>query len=201
MRFTWLTISAASLALAGCGGGADEPNLATAEGGAVENEGPAPVEGSGASPAAPPTAANGQQYVDLAGGSDLYEIESARLAQEKATRPEIRSLAQMILADHQRSTAELGRAAGQAQPPLTAAPRLNPEQQANVQALRTATGAAFDQEYLRQQVRAHEQALTLVTAYAAGGEVEPLRAHASSVAGPIQTHLARARELAAPPPQ
>lgn len=193
MRLKLLTLSAL-LALGACGG--DDPrNAAIAEGNAVE------AAAAEAAAPAPATAANGRQYVDLAGASDLYEIESARLAQEKAQRPEVRELAGAILADHRRSTAELARAARAAQPPLNAAPALDSEQQANMAALRSAAAGAFDQEYLRQQVRAHERALTLVTAYAAGGEVDSLRAHAASAAGPIQRHLARARELAAPQPQ
>jgi putative membrane protein len=107
----------------------------------------------------------------------------------------------MLAADHRRSTAELGRAARQARPPLNLAPVLNAQQQANVQALSAAAGEAFDREYLRQQVRAHEQALTLVAAYASTGEVEPLRRHAAAVAERVQRHLARARELEVPAPR
>ncbi|MGZ8313452.1 MAG: DUF4142 domain-containing protein, partial [Allosphingosinicella sp.] len=83
-------------------------------------------------------------------------------------------------------------------PPISATPAMTPAQQANVQALRDAAGAAFDQLYLEQQVSAHEQALTVVTDYAAGGEVPDLRQHASAAAGPIYQHLTRARALAEP---
>lgn len=200
MRFGTMMVSAAALAIAGCGGGDghDETNLAAADGNAVGNVAdPAANASAGASA----TASNGRQYVELAGAGDLYEIESARLAQEKATRTEIRELAGMILADHQRSTTELTTAAGQAQPPITATPAMNAEQQANIQALQAASGEAFDREYLAQQVRAHEQALSLVTSYAASGDVESLRQHAATVADPIQRHLSRARELQVPAPE
>lgn len=198
MRFGLITFSAAVLALAACGGsggGDDEANVATADGNAVD----APAANSAVP--APATAADGRQYVELAGGSDLYEIESARLAQQRAASDDVKELAAMILADHQRSTEELVRAAGEAQPPIDVAPAMTAEQQSNLRALQAASGEAFDLEYLRQQVRAHEQALTLVTSYAAGGDVPSLRQHASNVAGPIQRHLARARELQTPQPE
>jgi putative membrane protein len=203
MRIHALLITSAALALAACGGGAaDEANQAGAEGNTIENLAAPPA---GLAPGSAPTAANGQQYVELAGASDLYEIEAARMAIEKSTTAEIRQLAQMILADHQRSTTELNAAAREAEPALTVATQLNADQQAQVDALRAASGSAFDQLYIEQQVQAHEQALTLVTAYAAEGDVESLRRHASTVAGPIQTHLQRARELvenaAAPEPE
>lgn len=136
-----------------------------------------------------------EQYVARASASDLYEIEAARLAIEKAERPEVKELARMILADHQRSTEALTVAARQATPPLTVEPQLDAAKQANMDALRAANGAAFDTEYLRQQVAAHEEALALVEPYAQGGEVAQLREHASTVAGPIRQHLERARVL------
>jgi len=184
-------------ALAGCGT-ADQPNQAAAD---RQARGNVARPAANAAAPAPATAATGRQYVELAGAGDLYEIESARLAQQKARRPEVREFAGMLLAEHRRSTAALERAAARAQPPIRTGPALNAEQQANLQALAAARGATFDPVWLRQQVNAHEQALTLVTAYAASGEVEALRQHAASVAGPIQRHLARARELEVPAPR
>ena len=204
MRFHLLTIGAAALTLSGCGGEVpDQGNVGTAEGRAAGTAGGpgARTPATNPAPATPETASSGAQFVALAGGGDLFEIESARIAQQKAQRPDVREFAAMLLADHQRSTAQLTRAAAQARPPLAAAPVLNAEQQANRQALRAANGRAFDAVYLRQQVNAHEQAMNLVTSYAAGGDVEPLRRHAAAVAEPIQRHLARARQLEVPPPR
>lgn len=147
--------------------------------------------------AAVPTAA---EYVTKAAGSDLYEIDSAGLAEQKATNPEIRVLAVMIRDDHRRSTEQLTAAAGQMQPPLAVTPALDPAQQAEIEALRGATGPAFDQEYLRQQIAAHEAALAMAESYAQGGDNETLRQHASTVAATIRQHLERARALNAPPP-
>lgn len=203
MSARWSMLAPVAAALGACGGGgsgaADE---ATAQRSAIENAGAGgttpPVAGS--APATMQTPSNAQQYVALAAAGDLFEIESARIAQQKSQRPDVRQFAAMILADHQRSSAELARAAGQVRPAISAPPVLSAEQQANLQALGTANGRAFDIVYLRQQVIAHEQALNLVTSYASSGEVEPLRRHAASVAEPIRRHLARARELEVPAP-
>ncbi len=192
---TRLWLASFTLALAACGGGdLEDEGVVDANVVAANGAETVALPGNEAA-AAGATATNGQQYVALASASDLFEIESARLAQEKAERPEVRELAGMILTDHERSTRELTAAAQQAQPPLTVAPQLDPEQQSNIAALRQATGAAFDQAWLDQQVRAHERALTLVTGFAQSGDVPALRQHASTVSGPIQQHLTRAREL------
>jgi putative membrane protein len=125
----------------------------------------------------------------------MYEIQSARIALQKAENAEVGGLAQMILSDHQRSSARLAEAGGQAQPPLTPAPVLSPSQQTSIEALQRARGEAFDREWLHQQVIAHQQALDLAAAYARGGDSEPLRHHAAGTIASIQTHLTRARRL------
>ena len=187
-----LAITSAALALVACGG-PDSENGSSAQGSAVMNGAP---PGAGPAPANPmPT--NAQQYVALASGGDMFEIQSARIALEKAESAEVRGLAQMILADHQRSSAQLAEAGAQAQPPLTPAPALNPSQQESIEALQRTRGVAFDAEWLRQQVVAHQHALDAAAAYARGGDSEPLRRHAAATIAPIQTHLTRARRLEA----
>ena len=141
--------------------------------------------------------ATGQDYASMAAASDMYEIESAQLAMEKTQNAQIRELAQMIVTDHQAATAALRTAAAQAQPAITVTPQLNAEQQANMEALRAATGDAFERLYLQQQVQAHEKALAMLRAYAQNGDVAQLREHASNTAAPVERHLERARELMA----
>jgi putative membrane protein len=178
--------------IAACGGPENE-NAATASKSAVTNGAP---PGEAPAPANPqPT--NALQYVALASAGDMFEIQSARIALQKSPSAEVRGLAQMILADHQRSSSQLGQAGAQAQPPITPAPVLSPSQQASIEALQRAQGAAFDREWLHQQIAAHQQALDLAAAYARRGDSEPLRGHAAASIAPIQTHLTRARSLEA----
>lgn len=195
-----LLIASAALALAACGGNGsqvDPANNAMNDLGTEAGNETMPGNDGAAAGADPdaPTASTGQEYATMAAASDLYEIESARLATERTQNAGIRELAQMIVTDHERSTAELRTAAQQAQPPITVSPEMNPEQQADMEALRSATATEFDRLYLEQQVAAHRKALNLVQHYAQNGDAAPLRQHASTVAGPIQTHLERARTL------
>ena len=202
MRLHTILAAGTAMLLSACGGQGDRNAQPAAEANVIENLALPP---DGLAPAgAAPTASSGQEYVDLAGSSDLFEIESARLAIEKATRPELRELAQTLLAHHQRSTTQLTAAVRETGEPLDMNPQLSPEQQARIQALRAASGAAFDALYLDQQMEAHERALTLAAAYASEGQVDALRGHASAMAAPIQDHLSRIRALAQiaaePPP-
>lgn len=147
------------------------------------------MNGSAAAPA------NGQDYAAMAAASDMFEIESSKLAQEKAQNADVKAFAQMLVTEHQKSTADLKTAAGQAQPAVTVTPQMNAEQAANLEALRAASGAEFDRLYLQQQVPAHEKALAMLQGYAASGDVPSLKQHASMTTGPVEKHLARAREL------
>ncbi len=199
MKAHIILASAATLALAACGGSesttaneavADNAVLDTADNMVDDNM----VGGNMMAPPAA-TAANGQEYATMAAAGDLYEIESSRLALEKAQNAQVKELAQMIITDHEKSTADLKTAAGEAQPAITVTPALNAEQQANMEALRAASAADFDRLYISQQIPAHEKTLALVQDYAGKGEVVSLKAHAATVTAPVQRHLERLRTM------
>ena len=81
-----VTAAAAAAMLASCGGaGSDAANEATAEGSAAGNgsQGNASLPVTDRRPPTPPTAENAQQYVALVAASDLFEIETARVALER----------------------------------------------------------------------------------------------------------------------
>ena len=155
----------------------------------------------GAGASAPATAvatdampANAQGFVDAAAASDMFELESSRLAQAKAKDQAVKGFSQMMIDDHTKSSTELSNAAAKATPPATVAPKLTAEQQANLDKLRAAT-TDFDKQYARMQVMAHEKALALMQSYAAGGDSQPLKDFASRTAPIINEHLTRAKSL------
>ncbi|NJC32951.1 putative membrane protein [Sphingomonas jejuensis] len=143
------------------------------------------------SPQTPTTAA---AFVPMAGASDLYEIQSSQLALEKSRNEDVRRYAQMMITHHRQTTEQVTAAAREAgltpRPPV-----LNPEQRANVAALRRLSGAGFDRTYLTQQVRAHEQALALHSTYADRGDQPALRRAAAGARPIVQQHLDEVRTL------
>ena len=193
MKIRVLMVTAVAFALAACGA---SEQATTADNVAHDNmamdAGDLTVDNAVVGTAMPAT---GHDYATLAAGGDMYEIESSRLAIDKSQNADVKQLAQMIVTDHEKATADLKTAAGRAQPPITVVAAMNPGQQANLDMLRAADTKTFDQIYLRQQVAAHQEALAMIQAYAATGEVLPLKEHATAVAGPIQKHLGRAQQL------
>lgn len=132
-------------------------------------------------------------YVEMAAASDLFEIQSSQLAVQRATRPEVKEFARMLIQHHQQTTAQLTAAATAAGTPPT--PDLMPMQAQMMSELRNASGGDFDGVYMRQQVPAHEMALALHSNYASSGDTEALRAVASAAVPIVQQHLDRARQL------
>jgi putative membrane protein len=134
-------------------------------------------------------------YAMMAGASDLYEIQSSQMAVQRASRPEVRQYAQMLIQHHQMTTQQLmgaARAAGLNPPP----PRLLPMQQRMLSELSRASGASFDRMYIMQQVPAHQVALNLHRNYAARGDRQPLRTVAGNAVPIVTQHLNEAQRMA-----
>lgn len=173
-RIMLAATAAASLSLAACDPAMNGPETATAPGEMT------------------PTAA--MPFVMMAGASDLFEIESSRMAVQKAQRPEVRQYAQMLIQHHMMTTQQVtaaARAAGMNPPP----PQLMPMQQRMLDELRATSNANFDAVYLRQQVPAHEMALALHRNYAQRGDTPSLRSAANGAVPIVTQHLEQARQM------
>lgn len=132
-------------------------------------------------------------YMRMAASSDMFEIESSRLALQRSQNPMVRAFAQQMIDHHSRTTAEMMAVAqqtGMAPPP----PGMLPHRQAALDRLRAAT-TGFDAAYKREQIAAHEEALALHQNYAAQGDMPAFRDFASRTVPIIQGHLNQARGL------
>lgn len=193
MKHTAFLALAGALALTACGDNADETATdrnADMTANDTADTGMTPPAGQAAVPASP------QEFVDMAAASDLFEIESAKLAQEMGSSQAVKDFAAMMVEDHTTSTNNLKSAAAEAEPALTVSPELAADQQAQLDELRQA-GDRFDTVYKQQQVAAHEKALALLRGYAGSGGPEPLTAFADETAAVVEGHLDQARGLSA----
>lgn len=132
-------------------------------------------------------------FVAQAGASDMYEIESSRLALRRSQRADVREFAQMMIDHHMGTTRDVAAAArrdGLMPPP----PRMTPAQRNMIRQLERARGANFDRTYLTQQTSAHQQALTLHRNRARMNR--GVLSQAAATAVPIvQQHLERVRMM------
>lgn len=133
-------------------------------------------------------------YVAAAGSGDLYEIQSSQLAAQRARRADVREFAQMMIADHNRTTQlvmDAARSDGLSPPP----PTLLPRHRQMLRQLQRAQGRAFDQLYLTQQQAAHQEALTLHRNRARMRGGANLTRVAASAVPIVQGHLRHVRRL------
>ena len=139
------------------------------------------------------TAANSAMPTDAAGfagavaASDMFEIQSAELAAEKAQSADVKSFAAQLRTDHQKSTAELKTAAASSN--VTVAPALDEEKQGMLDKLKAASGADFDRQFVEMQKTAHQNALNLLQNYASSGDNPALKDFATKASKVVQGHL------------
>jgi putative membrane protein len=134
-------------------------------------------------------ASPGQAFANTAGASDFYEVEAGKLAQQKATTQALKDFGGMMVTGHTKSTEDLKAAGARATPAIVPDPALTAEQEANLETLRSATGADFDTAYKSQQVVAHEKTLAVMKDYAANGDVPELKKFAADTSKVVQMHL------------
>lgn len=138
-------------------------------------------------------AASAREYVAMAGASDLYEIESSRIALEKSQSNAVKQFARKMIAHHTETTAKLTNTARNAG--LNPEPKLMPMQETMMAELRETYPAAFDRTYIAQQRRAHDMALALHSGFAGNGRPEPLRQVAQSAVPVIEDHIRELRTM------
>lgn len=134
-------------------------------------------------------------FATRAAVSDLFEIQSSRLALERSRDEKVRNFAQMMIEHHTQTSNELKSAVGGLQQPIVVPTELDTEHQQMINSLRTASTESFDATYKNQQVQAHERALELMRGYAANGDTETLRAFAARTQPLIERHLNEARSM------
>jgi len=133
-------------------------------------------------------------FANAIAGGGRFEIESAALAATKATSADLKTLAASIAADHKAAGEELKAAADASTPSFTPLASLNAKQKADLEALKAA-GANFDSVYVAQQIAAHQEAVGVLTSYAAGGASPQLQAFAAKVLPTVQGHLDKLNAL------
>jgi putative membrane protein len=131
-------------------------------------------------------------FVTEAAASDMFEIQSSKLAASK-TQGELRTFANQMVTDHTKTTTELMPIAKQAQiiPPA----RMSSAQQGKLDKLRAANGKDFTNLYIDDQVSAHKDAISLFQRYGSGGDNPQLKGWAMNTLPALQEHLNMAQRL------
>lgn len=124
-------------------------------------------------------------FVAMAASSDMYEIESSRLALLRTREPMLRRHAELMIRDHSNTSTQLRAAAASAG--LGVPVQMLPMHAQMLSDLERATN--FDATYRAQQVSSHRQALALMDTYSRRGDVPQLRGVAAAAVPVVRGHL------------
>jgi putative membrane protein len=127
-------------------------------------------------------------FVKMATESGRKEVASARDALPQLKRPELKRIAEMLLADHSGANERLAKIAEAKGWPVPA-PQSAPAPSAG-----TASGD-FDSKWTTEMIAGHERSVTLYTAQSQGGEDKDLRKYAHDTLPTIERHLTELRSL------
>lgn len=177
----FLVVGAVAL-LAACGQKADQP-----------------VQQPDANPAATiPTPANeaaAPDFVEKAAISDMFEVESSKVALTRSNNSEVKRFAQMMIDAHTKSTNDLKAAIAASGLAITPPAALPADKQAAVDNLKTIAPAEFDLKYMNDQVDGHDAALNLMQRQANDGDTPQIKAFATATAPAVQMHYDAAKAL------
>jgi putative membrane protein len=213
MKTTWLvaTAAVAALSIAGChkktAATTEAGNMAESTGAAAANTASAVNPGqtgpvnqaqdatSGAVGAASATvgAHDTGAFVDNLAQGNAYEIQAAKIAEQKATAPDVKAFAHMMVIQH----TALGNQAKTViiKAGKTAPVTLDQRHKGLLDNLRAAGPSDFDKTYMDQQVAAHQETLNLINGYSQNGDDADLKAFAAQTAPKVQDHLDKAQAL------
>jgi putative membrane protein len=132
-------------------------------------------------------------FVKEAATSDMLEIDSAKLAQQKGNAEE-KTFANQMITDHTKTSSELkSLVSGEMKAAIPTA--LDDSSQKKLNKLRDTKPEDFASEYDPMQVSAHKDAVSLFERYAKGGDDPKLKDWAGKTLPALQHHLEMAQDM------
>jgi putative membrane protein len=216
-----MTALAAALALAACDrgdgrtartdAGASSHGSAPSAGSTTTGQSGGTVSGAGTS-AAPGTAsdtpsgtgtksaATGQlaegdtQFVKKAAEGGMYEVEVARLAADKASDPNVKAFARMLVDDHTAANEKLREIASSHNVPIP--PSLPSDRKRRIDKFSKLSGAQFDKAFVKEVgLDDHKHDIADFEKAATSAKADDVRDFATSTLPKLKKHLAAAEQL------
>lgn len=131
------------------------------------------------------------KFVETVASSNMFEIESSKLAEKKSKNDDVQALAKHMIKDHTKAGEDL-KAAGQ-NPPMKYAPK----HAGMIKLLENAEGADFDALYIDMQAQAHMEAILLFRTYAGSGDDAKVVAFAKNTLPTLEMHQKHVKEIVA----
>ena len=135
-----------------------------------------------------------EDFVLEAASGDMFEIESSKLAAERA-QGNVKAFADQMLADHQKTSDELKQMVTSGKVQATLPTSMTEEHQETLEELRGLQGDEFVEAYVSAQEDVHEDAVDLFKRYGEEGDNAELKAWAAKTAPALEHHLQMVEQL------
>src|SRR3954467_11143729 len=126
--------------------------------------------------------------------SDMFEVESNKLAQAKGNAPE-KAFASQMVTDHTKTSTELKGLVSSGKVKAELPTALDSSHQSKLDKLKGADGKDFSSNFDSMQVSAHKDAVDLFERYAKGGDNADLKDWAGKILPALKHHLEMAENL------
>ena len=127
--------------------------------------------------------------------SDLYEIESGKIASEKGQSDAVKAFGRQMVEAHSKTREKLNAFVEEEKLDLVLPDRLGKKYRRMVEALNTAKSEDFDRIYSEQQVEVYADAARLFDAYAERGDNATLKQFAANVLPTLNQRREKAETL------
>jgi len=126
--------------------------------------------------------------------SDMFEIESNKLAQAKGNAPE-KTFASQMVTDHTKTSTELKGLVTSGKVKAELPTELDSSHKSKLDKLKSQNGKDFSSDFDSMQVSAHKDAVSLFERYAKGGDNPDLKNWAGKTLPALKHHLEMAQNL------
>ncbi len=134
-----------------------------------------------------------QKFLAKVISSGIAEVKLSEEAAKIATNADVKQFAQMMVNGHRKVNDRLLDLAKDMK--VAVGQGLDKSFQKRLDELTRQKGAAFDREYMKHQVKAHEQAIAMFQAQAKGATNEQVKAFAEKALPALRMHLEEARRV------
>jgi putative membrane protein len=135
-------------------------------------------------------------FIKEAAVSDMFEIQSSRIAQERGNATE-KTFAATMIKDHQKTSEELKSMVSNGDLKAELPTALDSSHQGKIDKLKSLKGADFSSRYDSDQVSGHKDAVSLFERYSKNGDNPKLKDWAGKTLPALRHHLEMAQNLSA----
>jgi putative membrane protein len=135
-----------------------------------------------------------EDFVKQVAISDMFELQSNKLGEQKGNAQE-KSFAAQMVKDHTKTSSELKSMVDSGKLKVQLPTGLDSAHQSKLDKLKAANGKDFSSDFDDMQVSAHKDAVSLFERYAKGGDNPELKAWAGKTLPALQHHLEMAQTL------